>query len=84
MTHEEEYESFLGSEELDPAALCRHCHDYPCACTVDDLMLHDDWDAEIDAQRIRNSESAGLRAVLERASRPGSEPGSRIEGLMLP
>jgi len=59
MTHAEEYENFVGSEELDPSELCRHCHDYPCSCTVDDLMLHGDWDAEIDAQRIRNGESQG-------------------------
>ena len=53
----EEFENFVGSEEeLDPSELCRHCHDYPCSCSADDLMLHDDWDAEIDAQFIRNQE----------------------------
>lgn len=57
MTHAEEFENFVCSEEMDPSELCHRCHDYPCVCTVDDLMLHDDWDAEIDAQRIRNSES---------------------------
>jgi hypothetical protein len=50
VTHEEEFEAFVGPlNGEDDYGLYSGCHDYPCSCTVDDLMLHDDRDAEIDA-----------------------------------
>lgn len=54
MTHEEEFENFVGGvDEEGPAELCRRCHDYPCCCTVDDIILSDDLEAEIAAREDR-------------------------------
>ena len=46
--------AFGDDLEEDDSPLCPHCHDYPCSCTIDDVVLHDDWDAEIDAHVSRN------------------------------
>jgi hypothetical protein len=33
MTHEEEYEAFVGGDvEAPPEDLCVRCHNYPCEC----------------------------------------------------
>lgn len=50
MTHEEEFESFVGGSEDDPGELCRRCHDYPCCCTADEITMHRDWEADIYAR----------------------------------
>jgi hypothetical protein len=49
MTADEEFGGFVGpSTEDDDYDLCPGCHDYPCCCTADEIMLRDDWNAEIE------------------------------------
>ena len=42
MTHEEEFENFVGGDdEVPPEELCGRCNNYPCECTFADMVEAD-------------------------------------------
>lgn len=67
VTHKEEFESFVGDVDEEPDELCRRCHDYPCCCTVEDIILSDDLEAEMAA---RESLAESLRRDSARSGLP--------------
>ena len=59
MTHEEEFDAFLGpANEEDEDGLCSGCHDYPCRC--------DDWDDEMPEPTWPPMSPSGAPAEAER------------------
>ena len=57
MSHDEEYDEFIGCIEDDTGCLCNlcsRCNDYPCRCLEDE----DDVFTEEDAQAVMNAEGS--------------------------